>query len=115
MVQRLLTWLYRRLGRSYPFAFIALELQTAWTIAAGTIAIFSLYYDAPFHDYLLLGGVVFLLTAMALSWALYRCFRYVAPVSKWIASEDHDEPVLAADGGPSCRSSSSLCPARSPR
>lgn len=97
MVQRLLTWLYRRTGRAYPFAFIALELQTAWTIAAGTIAIFSLYYNAPFSDYLLLGAVVGGLTAIALSWALFRCFRYVAPVSRWIASEDHDEPVLAAD------------------
>lgn len=96
-MQRLLTWLYRRMGRAYPFAFIAAEFQSAWLIAAGTLAIFSLYYDAPFHDYLLLGAVVFMMTAIALTWALARSFTYVAPVSRWIASEDHDEPVLAAE------------------
>lgn len=97
VVQRFLTWLYRRLGRAYPAAFIAVELQSAWVIAAGTIAIFSLYYNAPFQDYLVLGGIVLGLTAVALTWALVRCFRYVAPVSRWIASEDRDDPSLAAE------------------
>ena len=38
VVQRLLTLLYRRTGRIYPFAFIALELQSAWLIGIGTVA-----------------------------------------------------------------------------
>ncbi len=97
VVQRFLTWLYRRLGRAYPFAFIAAELQSAWLIGLGTIAIFSLYYDAPFHEYLIIGGVVAGLTLVALCLALIRCFKYVAPVSRWIGSADRDDPTLAAD------------------
>ena len=54
MVQRALTWLYRRLGSSYPFAFIVLELQTAWVIALATLGLFSLYYDAPLRDFALI-------------------------------------------------------------
>ena len=30
--QRVFTWVYHRLGRWYPYAFIAVELQSAWLI-----------------------------------------------------------------------------------
>ena len=95
MVQRLLTWLYRRLGRAYPFAFIVMELQSAWVIAIGTLAIFSLYYDAPFSDFALQGAVLSGLIGLTLAAALVRCYRYTRPLSAWIASEDRDDPRLA--------------------
>ena len=40
-----LTWLYRKLGRHYPAVFITLELQSAFLIATGAVALFSFYYD----------------------------------------------------------------------
>ena len=45
--QRVLTWFYRRLGKRYPAAFMVVELQTAWFITVGLLALLNLYYDAP--------------------------------------------------------------------
>ena len=40
-----LTWLYRKLGRRYPSVFITVELQTAFLVAIGAVALFSAYYS----------------------------------------------------------------------
>ncbi len=97
MVQRALTWLYRRLGSSYPFAFIVLELQTAWVIALATLGLFSLYYDAPLRDFALQGAIVMGLVGVSIAWALLRTRRYVRPLTRWIASENRDDPRLAGE------------------
>ena len=86
MVQRALTWLYRRLGTSYPMAFIVFELQSAWLISIATLGLFSLYYDAPFDDFALQGAVVLGLTGTAIGIALLRHLRYVRPLTRWIGS-----------------------------
>jgi hypothetical protein len=36
-----LTFLYRKLGRHYPTVFITLELQSAFLIGAGAVALFG--------------------------------------------------------------------------
>ena len=97
MVQRALTWLYRRLGSSYPMAFIAFELQSAWLISLATLGLFSLYYDAPFDDFALQGAVVLGLTGTAIGIALVRHLRYVRPLTRWIASSNRDDPKLAGE------------------
>ncbi|HEX6601375.1 MAG TPA: adenylate/guanylate cyclase domain-containing protein [Solirubrobacterales bacterium] len=97
MIQRLLSWLYERLGSSYPFAFIVFELQTAWVIAIATLGLFSLYYDAPFDDFVRQAIVVLALTGTAVFWALLRTRSYVRPLTRWIASKDRDDPRLAGD------------------
>jgi adenylate cyclase len=97
VVQRALTWLYRRLGSSYPFAFILIELQSAWLISLGTLGLFSLYYDAPFEDFALQGAVVLGLTGTAVLIALLRSRSYVRPLTRWIASGDRDDPKLAGE------------------
>ena len=95
VVQRFLTWLYRRLGYLYPFAFIVVELQTAWLISLATLGIFSFYYDAPFEDFALQAAIVLGLTGTAVLLALIRSYAYVKPLNRWIASEDRDDPELA--------------------
>jgi class 3 adenylate cyclase len=97
MVQRFLTWLYRRLGYLYPFAFIVVELQTAWLISLGTLGIFSFYYDAPFEDFGLQAAIVFGLTGTSILIAMIRSYGYVRPLNRWIASEDRDDPQLAGE------------------
>ena len=97
MVQRALTWLYRRLGSSYPVAFIAFELQSAWVITLATLGLFSLYYDAPFDDFALTGAIVLGLTGTSVLLALVRTASYVKPLVRWIGSENRGDPKLAGE------------------
>ena len=41
-----------RLGGRYPAFFLTLELQTAFFITAGTLALFTFFYNAPSDEYL---------------------------------------------------------------
>ena len=59
----ILTRLYRRLGRSYPYLFLTIELQSAFVITAATLGLFSFYYDASTEDYLKILAVSLVLTA----------------------------------------------------
>ena len=40
-----ITRLYQRLGRRYPFTFLAVELQSALVVVAGTLALLTFYYE----------------------------------------------------------------------
>ncbi len=93
--QRVFTWCYRRLGRRYPVVFMALELQTAWFITIGLLALLNLYYDAPDHDLLLALAITLGLTGLTVSVAFVRSLRYLRPLSEWIAS-DREETELTA-------------------
>ena len=62
--QRVFTWWYRRLGKRYPAAFMAVELQTAWFITVGLLALLNLYYDVPHGDLLLVLAITLGLTAV---------------------------------------------------
>jgi adenylate cyclase len=84
MAMGALTWLYRKLRGYYPFAFLAVELQTAFPIAAGTVLLFSFYYDAPAVDYVIIGGIVFGLTAVAVVVTLARVRPRMRPIERWI-------------------------------
>ena len=57
-----MTFLYRRLGGSYPFVFLALELQSALFIVAGTLALFTFYYEGSTAEYLIVLGIALVLT-----------------------------------------------------
>ena len=97
MVQRLLTWAYRRLGYLYPFVFILVELQSAWIITIATLGLFSLYYDAPFDEFALTGSILLGLTGTSILLALVRSYAYVRPLNRWITSKDRDDPKLAEE------------------
>jgi len=91
-----LEFLYRKLGSSYPFAFLMLELQSAFVITAGTIFLFSFYYDAPEDDYLLIGAIAMVLTALAVAATLIRLFPRMRPLSRWIAGKRSPEDTQNA-------------------
>ena len=94
IVQRVLTWAYRRLGRRYPAVFMALELQTAWFITAGLLGLLSLYFEAPDSDLLVVLGISLGLTGVTIGVAMYRSIRFLRPLTEWIGS-DRTDPDLA--------------------
>jgi class 3 adenylate cyclase len=79
-----LTRLYRRLGRLYPYAFLAIELQSAFVITAATLGLFSFYYNASTGDYLKIVVVSLALTGLAVAITLVRTFPFVRPIRDWI-------------------------------
>jgi adenylate cyclase len=93
--QRVFTWFYRRLGRWYPAAFMALELQSAWLITLGTLGLFAFYFDAAKGDFLLMLAIAMALTGATVAVALYRSIVYLKPLSEWIDS-DRQDPAQAA-------------------
>jgi adenylate cyclase len=91
-----LTWLYRRLGRRYPAVFITVELQSAFVVAAGAVALFSFYYSAPREDFLKILAITEGLTAVALAWVLARMLKRMRPIGDWIAgARSADETARA--------------------
>ena len=93
---RLLNWLYRKLGGHYPFAFLVVELQTAFPICAGAVLLFAFYYDAPATDFVILGGIALGLTALGVAATLLRIHPRIEPVRRWIGGERGPERTLAA-------------------
>jgi adenylate cyclase len=88
--QRFFTWCYRRLGKSYPAIFMALELQTAWFITLGLLALLNLYYDVPDGDLLLLLAITLGLTGITVLVAFARSLRFLRPLARWIESDRQD-------------------------
>ena len=82
---------YRRLGALYPLAFLAVELQSALFIVAGTLALFTFYYEASLSEFLTVLGISLLLTELAIVIAVRRARDQVAPIRDWIAGERDEE------------------------
>jgi adenylate cyclase len=87
MVARPLAWLYRKLGRWYPAVFLAVELQSAFLVVAGTLAIFSFYYGPVKSDFLRIFGITAGLSAAAIFYVLMRSLPLLEPIQRWIAGE----------------------------
>ena len=83
-MSRPLTWLYRRLGWRYPGFFITLELQTAFLIAFGSVALFSFYYNVDRSDFLLITGTALALTGLSVLVVLLRTYPRLRPLARWI-------------------------------
>ncbi len=92
---RFFTWCYRRMGKRYPAVFMALELQTAWFVTVGLLALLNLYYDVSDRQLIQILAVTLALTAVTVGAALVRSFRYLRPLAQWIES-DRQGPRLAA-------------------
>jgi class 3 adenylate cyclase len=82
-----LTWMYRRLGARYPRVFVTLELQSAFLIGLGAVALIGFYYEADRSDVLKVMGLTCVLTAIAIAIVLSRIYRRVGPLERWIAGE----------------------------
>jgi adenylate cyclase len=91
-----LTWLYRKLGPRYPTAFIAVELQTAFLVATGAVALFSFYYSVSSHDFLKILAVTLGLTAVGIGFVLVRVLRRLRPLLDWLRGERSSEETVRA-------------------
>ena len=91
-----LTWLYRKLGRHYPGTFIAIELQSAFVVAAGSVALFSFYYQVSKHDFLTILALTLALTAVGVAFVLTRVLKRVGPLRDWIGGARSPEQTVRA-------------------
>ena len=92
----LLTWLYRKLGRRYPAFFITVELQSAFLIATGAVALFSFYYDVSSGDFLTILAITLGLTAVGISFTIFRVLRRLRPLTAWIGGARSSEETAEA-------------------
>jgi adenylate cyclase len=96
MQERLLSWLYDRLGRRYPRTYLAFELLSAFPVIAGTFALFSFYYEGSFGDFMLLAGVASGLSALSIALALRRTLPLLRPIEIWIAGQRDEKSTAEA-------------------
>ena len=92
----LLTWLYRKLWRRYPAFFITVELQSAFLIATGAVALFSFYYDVSSGDFLKILAITLGLTAVGISFTIVRVLRRLQPLTAWIGGARSSEETAEA-------------------
>ena len=88
------TWLYRKLGSRYPALYLTLELQTAFVITAGTLALFTFYWEMSKGQFLAIFAIAMGLTAVAVAANLVRTYPLLRPIRDWIAGE-RSEPGTA--------------------
>src|SRR3954454_3464075 len=91
-----LSRLYRRLGRHYPYAFLTIELQSAFAVTAATLALFSFYYNASTADYLRIVAVALALTGAAVAITLVRTFPLMRPIRDWLGGERDADSTTSA-------------------
>jgi class 3 adenylate cyclase len=91
-----LTWLYRKLGARYPSVFITVELQSAFLVATGAVALFSFYYSVSGGDFLEILAVTLGLTAVGIGFVLMRVLRRLRPLRAWLAGERSSEQTAEA-------------------
>src|SRR5690349_9513128 len=96
MAAGVITFLYRRLGSRYPLVFMVVELQTALLIVAGTLALFTFYFEGDTSEYLTILGVALVLTECAILASIYRLLPQIRPLSDWIGGQRDEESTERA-------------------
>ena len=91
-----LTWLYRKLGPRYPSVFITAELQTAFLVAIGAVALFSFYYSVSSDDFLTVLLITLGLTAIGVGVVLTRVLRRLRPLVAWVGGARSSEETAEA-------------------
>src|SRR5262245_22350730 len=91
-----LTWLYRKLGPRYPSVFITVELQTAFLVATGAVALFSFYYSVSSGDFLTILAITLGLTAFGVGFVLTRVLRRLRPLQEWLEGARSSEETAKA-------------------
>ncbi len=91
-----LTWMYRKLGRRYPGVFITLELQSAFLIATGAVALFSFYYNVTSGDFLKILAITLGLTAVGIWFVIFRVLGRLRPLRAWIGGARSSQQTAEA-------------------
>lgn len=93
---RLLSWLYRRLGRAYLYLLVALELSTAFFITAGATGLIFFYYELESGRFALILAANEALTLLGISVGYLRYMKRLQPVRRWVAGQRGEQETLAA-------------------
>jgi adenylate cyclase len=94
---RLFNWIYGKLGRRYPGAFLTLELGTApFVITAATLGLFTFYYDAPAGEFFTVLGIALGACALTVAVVLWRTYPRLRPMTRWIAGKRDPESTERA-------------------
>lgn len=96
MASGAMRFFYRRLGGWYPLAFVAIELQSALLIVAGTLALFTFYFDGTAQEYLTVLVIALVATEIAVLAAIFRLLPQLSILRRWIrGNRDPEESQLA--------------------
>jgi class 3 adenylate cyclase len=96
MVISALNFLYAKLGRFYPATYLTLELQSAFGVTIGTLALLLIYYDTPSSEWLPIGAIAVGTTAIAVAINLLRTYPLLRPITRWIKGERDPDSSRAA-------------------
>jgi class 3 adenylate cyclase len=91
-----MTSLYRRLGGWYPLAFLAAVLQTSLFIVAGTLALFTFYFEGSTSEYLMVLAIALVLAEIAIVATVLRTRPALRPLAAWIEGERDPESTQRA-------------------
>ncbi len=96
MALEAMTFFYKRLGGWYPLVFVAVELQSALFIVAGSLALFTFYYEGDTAEYLAVLAVGLALSECAILAVLAQIRPLTLPIKAWIEGERDEEASQAA-------------------
>ncbi len=96
MATGVMAYFYRRLGGRYPLAFVAVELQTALFVVAGSLGLFSIYYEGSASEFLAVLAIALVLTEAAILLTLVRALPQVRPLREWIDGKRDEESTQRA-------------------
>jgi adenylate cyclase len=82
-MERLARWGWRRFGPRYFLAYFAFELVSAYAIAAGTLALLSLYQRMSLAEYAHIVLLSFLCIALGLGFGIRGARGRAAPLLEW--------------------------------
>jgi class 3 adenylate cyclase len=89
-------FLYRRLGAWFPLVFLAVELQSALFIVAGTLALFTFYYEGSGGEYVTILLIALALTELTIVATVLRARDALRPISDWIGGRHDPESTNRA-------------------
>jgi adenylate cyclase len=89
-------FLYRRLGAWFPLVFLAVELQSALFIVAGTLALFTFYYEGSGGEYVTILLIALALTELTIIATVLRARGALRPISDWIGGRRDPESANRA-------------------
>jgi len=93
-----MAWFYKRLGGWYPLVFLAVELQSALFITAGTLALFTFYYEGDLNEYSIVLGIALVLTEIAIAIAILKARPLLRLMREWIQGKRDPEHTARAWG-----------------
>jgi adenylate cyclase len=95
--QRVVRWLYRRLGRRYKLAFIATQIPTSIAVGFVFIALLSSYYHPSAGEFLISCAATAVFVAIGVGYALTRYRSELTRLFDWQElTVRNDEETIAA-------------------